>query len=310
MTTISGNTPCIPSARRPGLRFKLEQCNPTGSYKDRFIERELALLPADCKFVVATSSGNTGASLASFAARAGIRAVIVASPEAPAGKLIQMRAHGAQVMLIPGFTTNPDVTDEVFGVLKSSGHPLIVSAFLYCPRGMQGVETIAHELPGAQNVFVPAGGGGLYAAIVQGFAGKVKVHAVQPEGCATIVNPAWRFGDPSTTAVSGLSVPTDIDATLARARLKECGGLGIAVTDDQIFAAQRILLTEEGIYCEPAGATAFAGYLASGSQDEPAVCLVTGHGFKDPASIEAAANRHPAEKMTAGQLQELLRHAQ
>lgn len=312
--TISGNTPCIPSARYPGLRFKLEQCNPTGSYKDRFIERELSLLREGCKFVVATSSGNTGASLAAFAARAGVRALIVASPEAPAGKLVQMRAHGAQVVLIPGFTANPAVTGEVFAILEASGHPLIVSAFRYCPGGMRGVETIAHELAhqanGARNVFVPVGGGGLYAAIVQGFAAKVKVHAVQPEGCATVVNANWRFGEPSTTAVSGLSVPTDIDATLARARLNECGGLAIAVTDTQVFEAQRILLSEEGIYCEPAGATAFAGYLASGLRDRPAVCLVTGHGFKDPGSIEAAASHHPSQILTAGQLQDLLRHAQ
>ncbi|BDC49369.1 serine/threonine dehydratase [Bryobacterales bacterium F-183] len=310
MTTISGNTPCIPSARYPNLRFKLEQCNPTGSYKDRFIERELSLLPKDRRFVVATSSGNTGASLAAFAARAGIRAVIVASPEAPAGKLIQMRAHGAQIVLIPGFTADPAVTTDVFNVLTNSGHPLIVSAFRYCPQGMQGVEIIAHELPDAQNVFAPVGGGGLYAALVQGFQGKVKVHAVQPEGCATVVNPNWRYGDPSTTTISGLSVPTDIDATLARQRLAECGGQAISVTDAQVHQAQQILLSQEGIYCEPAGATAFAGYLASEMQNEPAVCLITGHGFKDPASIEAAAGRHPAQNMTAGQLQELLRHAQ
>lgn len=307
--TISGNTPCIPSARHAGLRFKLEQCNPTGSYKDRFIERQLAVLPADCKFVVATSSGNTGASLAAFAARAGIRAVIVANPDAPAGKLMQMRAHGAQVVLIPGFASDVSVTDEVFDILRGSGHPLIVSAFRYCPQGMQGVETIAHELLGAENVFVPVGGGGLYAAVVQGFAGKVKVHAVQPEGCATVVNPAWRFGDPSTTTVSGLSVPTDIDASLARTRLRECGGMAIAVTDEQVLAAQRILLMEEGIYCEPAGATAFAGYLASEIRKEPAVCVVTGHGFKDPMSIDAAASLHPTQKLTAGQLKDLLRYA-
>jgi threonine synthase len=123
-----------------------------------------------------------------------------------------------------------------------------------------------------------------------------------------VVNAAWRFGDPSTTTVSGLSVPTDIDATLARARLRECGGLGIAVKDEQVLAAQRILLTEEGIYCEPAGATAFAGYLASELRGDPAVCLITGHGFKDPASIEAASDLHPSRKMTASQLKDLLRH--
>lgn len=308
-----GNTPCVPSARIPNLYFKLENCNPSGSYKDRFIAREFAeLLQRNIMRVIATSSGNTGASLAAYAARYGIQCIVFANGDAPAGKLLQMRAHGATVVRVPLFAADADVTADVFATLQESGLPLIVSAFRYCPIGMSGVETISHELAPLQpqHVFAPVGGGGLYSAIVQGFAGQVKVHAVQPAGCATVVAP-WARGEkqavtvPSTTRISGLSVPMDIDATLALTRLYECGGQGIAVTDEEVFAAQQQLLKTEGIYCEPAGATAFAGYLKHPTA-EKAVCIVTGHGFKDPVSIEAAAAQHESPVIAAQDIHKFL----
>jgi len=299
-----GNTPLIRSAVHPGLWFKLEQCNPTGSYKDRFVATELGRLKAGT-LVLATSSGNTGSSLAAYGARLGIRCAIFANADAPAGKLLQMRAHGAIVVRVPGFTADAGVTDAVFAALRDSGLPLVVSAFRYCPEGMKGVEQISQEIEAELNsvrqVFVPVGGGGLYSAVVQGFrSGEVRVHAVQPEGCATVVE-AWlrreSLAHPvtrSSTRISGLSVPMDIDATLALQRLYENGGAGIAIADQEVFDAQKRLLTEEGIYCEPAGAAAYAGYLRAGvSAKETSVCLVTGHGFKDPGSMEAVATESP-----------------
>jgi threonine synthase len=301
-----GNTPLIPSAVHPGLWFKLEQCNPTGSYKDRFVAEELGRW-SDAErppLVLATSSGNTGSSLAAYSARLGIRCAIFANADAPAGKLLQMRAHGATVVRVPGFTADAAVTDAVFAALRESGLPLVVSAFRYCPEGMKGVERISHEIAaalvdGVRHVFVPVGGGGLYSAVAQGFRSSgVRVHAVQPEGCATVVE-AWRRSETaahavsrSTTSISGLSVPTDIDATLALQRLYENGGNGIAVADQDVFDAQKRMLMQEGIYCEPAGAAAYAGYLRSGAK-ETSVCLVTGHGFKDPGSLEALAAESP-----------------
>lgn len=303
-------TPCLPTAR-PGaaLWYKLESCQPTGSYKDRFIVREMErILATGARMVVATSSGNTGAALAAYSARAGIRCVIVVSPDAPEGKVAQMRAHGATVVRVPGFTADPWITAQVMATLRAfeAAHnvPLVVSAFRYCPVGMEGVSEIAAELIelAPRHVFVPVGGGGLYAAVARGFQRTglpVKVHAVQPAGCATVVD-AWRAGSReaapagSGTRISGLSVPVDIDATLALGLLYENGGQGIAVTDEAVFAAHRRLLREEGIFCEPAGATAAAGWeqaVAEGRirAEETAVCLVTGHGGKDAASIAAAA---------------------
>lgn len=311
------------------LWFKLESCNPTGSYKDRFIVREMERIVASgAKLVLATSSGNTGAALAAYSARAGVRCVIVVSPEAPSGKVAQMRAHGACVVRVPGFTVDAGVTERVMGALRacseSRGVPLVVSAFRYCPVGMMGVATIADELiPLApRHVFVPVGGGGLYAAVVRGFAEAgyaVRVHAVQPAGCGTVVD-AWGLGERAAAAakgvtrVSGLSVPVDIDATLALGLLWENGGRGIAVTDEEVFAAHRRLLGEEGVFCEPAGATAAAGWLravADGSVDpgERAVCLVTGHGGKDPDSIAAAAELVDSPLVAAGDMEAWLRNA-
>lgn len=311
----------------PDLWFKLELCNPTGSYKDRFIVREMERIVATgAKMVVATSSGNTGAALAAYSARAGVRCVIVVAPEAPEGKVAQMRAHGACVVRVPRFTTDAAVTDQVMGALRAfseeRGVPLVVSAFRYCPYGMDGVSSIADELApmAPRHVFVPVGGGGLYAAMVRGFARAelaVRVHAVQPAGCGTVVD-AWRVGArvaagaSGGTTVSGLSVPVDIDATLALELLYENGGQGIAVSDEEVFAAQRRLLREEGVFCEPAGAAAAAGWLravAEGKVDpaERAVCLVTGHGGKDPASISAAAALVDSPEVAAGDMADWLR---
>jgi threonine synthase len=189
---------------------------------------------------------------------------------------------------------------------------------------MAGVSTIADELVALapKHVFVPVGGGGLYTAVVRGFVAagvQVRVHAVQPAGCGTVVD-AWAaratVAAPAsgTTRVSGLSVPVDIDATLALGLLYENGGQGIAVSDEEVFAAHRRMLSEEGVFCEPAGATATAGWLravASGVVDgrERAVCLVTGHGGKDPDSIAAAAECVGSPLVESADMEAWLRNA-
>jgi len=310
VTMGEGHTPLVASARTAGLHFKLESSNPSGSYKDRFIAAEIAeVLARGGKACVATSSGNTGSSLAAYCARFGLPCVILVNLDAPEGKLAQMRAHGARVVRVPEFVTSPGVTERVFAQLQeftaSSGAALVVSAFRYCPAGMRGVQTmsreIAAQLPEVAHVFVPVGGGGLYSAVVRGFEEEQRmprIHIVQPEGCPTVLR-AFRESHEvtpveSTTRISGLSVPFDIDASLALELARKHDGLVIGVSDEEVFAAQRSMLREEGIYTEPAGATALAGYrkaIQSGAvgESESTVCLVTGHGFKDPASIQAAA---------------------
>jgi threonine synthase len=317
-----GNTPLIesvhvgPSMGLDRLFFKLENCNPSGSYKDRFIASEMArLLRTGARACVATSSGNTGSALAAYCARYGITCLIVVNEDAPAGKLQQMQAHAARVFRVKGFATSPEITKRVFQTLKElsawQGLPLVVSAFRYCPEGMAGVESIAEELLQQSpfridHVFVPVGGGGLFSAVCRGFDRHpdraARVHAVQPSGCSTVAA-AFERGDSeirpvqSTTRISGLAVPLDIDASLALEHLRRRGGCGFAVEDEEVFEMQQSLLSKEGIYCEPAGAAALAGLrkalkLGVVSGGDTVICLVTGHGFKDPDSVRRAAEKH------------------
>jgi threonine synthase len=209
------------------LYFKLENCNPSGSYKDRFVAAEVGrLVRLGVRPCVATSSGNSGSSLAAYCARYGILCAIVVGDDAPSGKLDQMRAHGARVFRVSSFARDPAVTTQVFETLavlaERHGMPLVVSAYRFCPEGMAGVETIARELcEQAQgvpdHVFVPVGGGGLFTAVCRGFecvpGVRPRIHAVQPEGCLTMVASFLRGDEEirtieSATRISGLSVPS------------------------------------------------------------------------------------------------------
>jgi threonine synthase len=329
VTLGEGNTPLVESVRigaMLGLRqlyFKLESCNPTGSYKDRFIAAEISrLLRAGAEACVATSSGNTGASLAAACARFGLLCTVVVNQNTPEGKLAQMQAHGARILKVQNFVTDPAVTRQALEILEASGVPLVVSAYRYCPEGMAGVETLAGEIERqapepVRHVLVPVGGGGLYVAMARGMKTKARLHAVQPAGCPTLVG-AFDRGDDrviavhSTTRISGLSVPFDIDVSQALRLLRACSGLGIAVTDEEVWEAQRMLLQLEGIYCEPAGAAALAGLRRLTRRrviqpHELTVCLVTGNGFKDPESITQIAARHPATALTVDHLARTLR---
>jgi threonine synthase len=116
----------------------------------------------------------------------------------------------------------------------------------------------------------------------------------------------------STTRISGLSVPFDIDASLALSHLCKSGGRGIRVSDEEVFEAQQAMLSQEGIYTEPAGATALAGLLQAFHEgfvkpNETMVCLVTGHGFKDPDSINRAASRFPDSSVSVEELKSAIR---
>ena len=334
MTLGESHTPLVKSvgiARKlgaSGLNFKLESCNPSGSYKDRFVRGEIrSLLERGCRACIATSSGNTGSALAAWCARYEIGCLLVANDNAPPAKLVQMQAHGAVIFRVPGFVSSPDITRSTFEILQSFAEatdtPLIVSAYRYCPTGMVSVESISSELvtalPDARHVFVPVGGGGLYSAIVRGFLGVASrplIHAVQPVGCPTLLRAFQSGADSvdsieSTTAISGLSVPFDIDGSLALQLLRQNGGLAIGVTDEEVFTAQRLLLRSEGIYAEPAGATALAGYLKALTNEqirpsEPAVCLVTGHGFKDSNSAMRIAGEAVSETVRVEQLRSKL----
>lgn len=309
-----GNTPLVrsrhigPSLGVPNLFFKLENLNPTGSYKDRFAAALVSDMASNGhKTCIATSSGNTGAALAAYSAAAGISCIIVVVDGAPFPKLRQMQLYGADLLMIQDFGKSARLTEEVFNALQSISSernlPLPISAYKYCPAGMKGVESIAHEIAGVLErdieIFVPAGGGGLTLAVARGmlaYPGAGKVHCVQPEGNDTIAS-SLRNGIPaaavtrSTTSVSGLQVANVLDGQEVIEACTKLGGTGYVVADETIFRWHRELAMKEGIFSEPAGAVALAGLeqaVLNGelNPEKNYVCLVTGSGFKDMATVE------------------------
>jgi threonine synthase len=297
------------------LYFKLENLNPTGSYKDRFASLAVSgLVRGKSKLCLATSSGNTGASLAAYSALAGMPCHIAVVDGAPSGKLHQMQAYGAQLWMVNGFGINKIKTKKVFEDLVEIGrtHDTLVqiSAFAFSPFGMQGVQTISYEiadeLPRVDHVFVPAGGGGLALAVVRGFQKwavtaknfKIpKVHCVQPSGNDTMAssiknkNKTAKAIDWSSTEISGLQVPNIIDGNQVVTAIQNSGGNGFVVDDSAVFDWQKKIAFKEGIYCEPAGAVSVAGFVNAlkSNQIKPnenIVCLITGHGFKDSKAME------------------------
>jgi len=328
LTLGEGDTPVCELS--PNLYLKLEQLNPSGSYKDRFASSAVScMLEQGKKICLATSSGNTGSALAAYCARAGIPCEVFLIETTPAGKTVQMLAYGSTLKRVRGFGMSAEVTEQVMNLLREraaqQGAALQISAFTYSPDGMQGVKSIAYELVDSlgkiDDVFVPVGGGGLLTAIFRGFsdfleAGRIRrlprIHAVQPEGCATVTEPLHRgelkaVAVQCTSMISGLQVPSLIDAQDALEAVQTTQGTGQTLSDSAIYTAQRDLV-QQGIYCEPAGATAYAGYvqaLQRGvlSTSKRCVCVVTGHGFKDLDSVERIGSTSQIEEID---LQDLL----
>ncbi|MBX3288291.1 MAG: pyridoxal-phosphate dependent enzyme [Acidobacteria bacterium] len=318
-----GNTPMVRSGTlNPGgnLLFKMEQMNPTGSFKDRFASLETLLIKSSGRQAfIATSSGNTGAALAAYAARRGLDCFLFVNEVVPESKLNQMPVYGAKVFRVKDFGISHELSAPIFQRLQEfsveENIPLVISAYKYCPDGMEGVKPIAYEIVEQlgkvpDRVFVPVGGGGLLSGIWRGFCdlkenGIVdslpKMMAVQPELNDTLVTPLSQSLDKArevstTTTISGLAVQVDIDATMALQSVKASGGAGVLVTDEQIRDAKTRLSMEEGIYVEAAGASSVTGYLkalADGavSEDETSVCILTGHGLKDAATGSDIASR-------------------
>ena len=339
ITLGEGNTPLVrsrkigPEAGLKNLFFKLECCNPSGSYKDRFASSAISHMVANGQTrCIATSSGNTGASLAAYCAAAGIDCRIAIVEGAPLGKLKQMMAYGAKIARIRRFGTDPTISEHVLSRLlaigQRPGNALQISAFVYSPAGMSGVQSISFELAEQSpslidHVFCPAGSGGLCIATARGFQQLVvdgvlskpaAVHCVQPEGNNTVAGPL-RQGllkaqtVMCTTKISGLQVASVIDGDIAVTECRATGGNGHLVADDYVWALQKRLAREEGVFSEPAGVAALAGALqaaAAGEIDPEAtvVCLVTGSGFKDDAAIDRMNANDDCPTIDADQLDE------
>lgn len=320
ITLGEANTPLVrsksvgPSNGLSNLYFKLDHCNPTGSFKDRYAAVAVShMMSAGETKCVATSSGNTGASLAAYCARAGISCRIAIVETAPLGKLQQMMSYGADIYRIEGFGIDVEATAKTFALLEAASDAqdtaLQVSAFRYSPLGMSGIRSIAYEiqmqLDAVDHVFCQAGGGGLAIGAAQGYLqlheeGSIdvvpKVHVVQPTGNDTIATPL-RDGDAQardiqcTTKVSGLQVASVTDGHIAVTECRKTDGTGYLVEDEFVWKIQKDLARSEGVFCEPAAAVSVCGainalQMGEIQADDVIVCPITGSGFKDPKSVE------------------------
>jgi len=313
-----GATPCVPSrvmAQQLGLgslHFKLEGLNPTGSFKDRGMVVAVAKALEDgSRAIVCASTGNTSASAAAYAARAGVRAgVVVPAGGIASGKLLQAQVHGATVLSVRGgFDAALRLVREL------SDHYPVTLVNSVNPHRIEGQKTaafeIVDELGDAPDVLaIPVGNAGNITACWAGFrdyraAGVVdglpRMFGFQAAGAAPLVRGA-PIDEPETVATA-IRIGNPASWASAIAARDESGGRIDAVTDDEILAAYRDLARVEGIFCEPASAASVAGIravAARGELDRNAlvVCVLTGAGLKDrdtatslaPGILEAKAS--------------------
>jgi threonine synthase len=296
-----GSTPLVRSRRlneRIGCRelyFKLEMCNPTGSFKDRGMVVAVAkALEDNAKAVICASTGNTSASAAAYAAHCGLQAyVLVPLGNIAQGKLAQAVAHGARVLAVRG---NFDDALKIARAV-SEKHPVALVNSVN-PHRIEGQKTAAFEIvddlgDAPDMLFIPVGNAGNITAYWRGFVEyyraecstrKPRMMGWQAEGAAPIVL-GEQVEDPQTVA-SAIRIGNPASWEFALAARDESGGEINAVSDDEILEAYRLLAQEEGIFGEPASAACVAGLLKyAGTHDlagETVVCVITGHGLKDP----------------------------
>ena len=300
VTLREGGTPMVRSTWLSGLTgaeewLKVEGDNPTGSFKDRGMTVALSVAVGQgAKAVVCASTGNTSASMAAYAASAGIKPlVLVPQGKISAGKLAQAIVHGAQVIMVKG---NFDDCLRISRALAEEYPVALVNSVN--PMRLEGQKTASFEivdfLGDAPDLHVlPTGNAGNISAYWKGYREYLEsgdstrtpvMRGWQAAGAAPLVLGA-PVPDPETIA-SAIRIGNPASWDLAMAAAQESGGRFRKVTDDQILAAQRELAARDGVFVEPASAAGVAGLLVE--HDEGAdlhgktvVVTVTGHGLKD-----------------------------
>jgi threonine synthase len=285
-----GSTPLVPAPRlseRVGAEvwLKLEGANPTGSFKDRGMTCAVsAAVREGARAILCASTGNTAASAAAYAARAGLRgAVIVPEGKIASGKLAQALIHGARVVALQSnFDTALALVRELAG-----RHPISLVNSINEFR-LEGQKTAAFEvietLEEVDAVCLPVGNAGNITAYWRGFQEigvRPRMLGFQADGAAPLVH-GVPVEQPETVA-SAIRIGNPARWEEAMESMTGSGGAVRAVSDGQILDAYRLLARSEGIFCEPASAASVAGLLAHGAGDaRRVVCVLTGHGLKDP----------------------------
>jgi threonine synthase len=311
ITLGEGNTPLVPLphiGKRIGVKnlyAKYEGMNPTGSFKDRGMVMAISkAVEEGCQAVICASTGNTSASAAAYGAVAGLEVIVVLPKGKIAlGKLIQAMAAGAKVIAVDGnFDQALDVVREMG---EQRDHPVTIVNSIN-PYRIDGQTTSAFEicddLGRAPDILaIPVGNAGNITAYWAGFsrylaagrsASRPKMYGFQAAGAAPIV-----LGHPvehPETVATAIRIGNPASWKQAVAARDESGGLIETVTDDEILAAYRELSATQGVFCEPASAASLAGILKlaeAGRLDRDAtiVCVLTGHGLKDPETAERVA---------------------
>ena len=281
VTLGEGGTPLVRAERlseRLGLELwlKLEGLNPTGSFKDRGMTVAISkALEEGAGAVVCASTGNTAASAAAYAARAGLAAVVLQPASAVAlGKLSQALAHGARLLEVRG---SFDQALAAARELARRGTYVLVNSLN--PYRLEGQKTaafeIAEELGRAPDVLaLPYGGGGNTRAYALGFA---------EAGAGNPMFLAGEAAERSSTVASAIRIADPAHAAEAGEALARSGGRAVPLADEQILGAWRSLARYEGVFCEPASAAGVAALqAATPERGALVVCVVTGHGLKDP----------------------------
>ena len=298
-----GDTPLVPApwlSEQTGcdVHLKLEGANPTGSFKDRGMTVAVSAAIAEgAKAVICASTGNTAASAAAYAGRAGLRgAVIVPEGKIATGKLAQALMHGARVIALRGNF------DQALALVRelSDSHPiaLVNSVNEYRIEGQKtGAFEVCDQLGEAPDVVcIPVGNAGNVTAWWRGFGEygiAPEMHGYQAAGAAPLVDGA-PVEAPETVA-SAIRIGNPARWEDAMNVFTASRGQVRAVTDEQILDAYKLLAAREGVFCEPASAASVAGLLAHGAEGR-VVCVLTGHGLKDPqTAMDRAASVVPCE---------------
>ncbi|MDP2727081.1 MAG: threonine synthase [Dehalococcoidia bacterium] len=310
-----GDTPLVRAFRLEAeipcgeLYFKLECCNPTGSFKDRGMVMAVAkALEGKQQAVMCASTGNTSASAAAYAARSGLACIVLIPQGAIAqGKLAQVLIHGAKVLAIDG---NFDQALHIVRVLTEK-HPITLVNSLN-PHRLEGQKTAAFEIVDALGdapdyLFIPVGNAGNITAYWKGFteygaAGKCSqlphMMGYEAEGAAAIV-----FGHPipsPQTVASAIRIGNPASWKRAEAARDESRGCIDFVSDEEILSAYVLLARREGVFGEPASAASLAGLLKAVRQGldlkgKRVVCIITGNGLKDPETALKTTTVEPLQ---------------
>jgi threonine synthase len=299
ISLLEGNTPLIPMPRLSAefgceLFIKFEGLNPTGSFKDRGMTAAISeAVGRGAQTVICASTGNTAASAAAYAARAGLRAIVlIPEGKVAVGKLAGAIAYGAEVIQIQG--SFDDALSLVVEITQKTPIALVNSIN---PYRVEGQKTSAFEICDVLGsapdwLCLPVGNAGNITSYWAGFKqyqkGLPRVLGVQAEGAAPLV-----LGHPvekPETIATAIRIGKPARGEQALEAAQESNGRIIAVSDGEILAAQRILASE-GVWVEPASAAGLAGLIAESkrgtfdARGKKIVVVCTGHGMKDPSVI-------------------------